>query len=276
MRLTIIQALRVFSPLRIGIGFLAIVAMSGAVATTPAHASEGDFTVSECVSSQTPLRDFLIADDVMTGSAAAGTATTGNCSVVNFKDADEPGKMHFPGTTPFPTGDTQGTHNFVMNINGEVEIPEAGTWSFGVKSNGGFQLDIGTNSIEHNAYRGASNKITSITFEQPGTYSCDLTYFEHARAATLELFASEGKYRRFGADGAEWHLVGDAADGGLSLQDTNSAVTSSGNDSSSGNDAPPNPTVSPADSAVPEPGGALLALVLTPWLLGRRWRSQLH
>jgi hypothetical protein len=260
-----------------GVSFLAVVAISGAVAMTSAYGSEDDFSVSQCVSSQTPLRDFIIANDLMAGSAAAGSATTGNCSVVNFKDADEPGKMHFPGSTPFPSGDTPGTHNFVMHINGEVEIPEAGTWTFGVKSNGGFHLQIGTNSIERNAYRGASNKIAPIIFEQAGTYSCDLTYFEHARAASLELFASEGKYHQFGADGAQWRLVGDAADGGLCLTSTSSNTdSSSGNNSSSENQSAQNPTVSSADSAIPEPGGALLAVVVTPWLLGRRWRSQLH
>ncbi len=241
-----------------------------------ARASTGTFTTSEYVSAGQGTSSLARADNLFGNSAACKATTTTDSEFVNFKTTGEPGRMHFPGWTPFPVAEPHKDHNFAMHISGQVEIPQAGAWTFGVKSNGGFHLQIGDESMQRKASSGSSNKITPMIFEQAGTYSVDLTYYEKASRATLELFASKGRFSRFGAHGADWHLVGDTADGGLALTDDSTPLPSAESDpSTTADDAPSTGVTSAAnDTSVPEPGGFMMALAAAPWLLGRRWRRR--
>jgi hypothetical protein len=56
-----------------------------------------------------------------------------------------------------------------------------------------------------------------MTFDQAGIYPVSLTYFGRAGSPKLELYDSPGKFHRIHARGADFQLVGDAADGGLPL-----------------------------------------------------------
>ena len=79
--------------------------------------------------------------------------------------------------------------------------PSSGQLDLGVKSNGGFHLQVGDESMQRKAFHGGSTRVVPFSFEQAGTYAVDLTYYERAPRATLELFASEGRFHRFGARG---------------------------------------------------------------------------
>jgi hypothetical protein len=233
-----------------------------------ARAATGGFAATQDVSGGPAIYNLARADDLHGGSIPSSRSATGDYSVVNFKAPDESTRVHFGDTSPFLVAEPPHDHNFAMHITGEVEIPSAGEWSFGVKSNGGFLLQIGDKSMERKASSGDATKISPMNFEEAGTYSVDLTYFEHARRASLELFASEGKFHRFHARGADFELVGDTVDGGLGVADAL--------DPGAGDPVGPSDITSPGQvtpAMVPEPAGMILIGVAAPWILTRRSRT---
>jgi hypothetical protein len=266
MRSTTYKSGKMVRHLRGSTGRLAAAAMCALLANS-ARAATGDFAVTQDVSSGAAINSLARADDLHAGGVSSSRSATGDFSVVNFKAPDESTLVHFGNTAAFPVAEPPHDHNFAMHITGEVAIPTAGEWSFGVKSNGGFVLQIGDKSMERKASSGGSTRIVPMHFAEAGTYSVDLTYYEDARRASLELFASEGKFHRFHARGADFELVGDSVDGGLSVAEALDPVA----------DDPvvPSNITSPGQitpAAVPEPGGMVLAGVIAPWILTRRWR----
>jgi len=269
MQSTNVNFIELFGRLRTGAARLAAAAILCASATLSARASNCDFAVSESVAADRGVSSLARADDLLAGDMACASSRTVDDSVINFKNADQAGRMHFPGSLPFPVAEPRDDHNFAMHITGDVEIPEPGNCTFGVKSNGGFHLQIGDESMERDASHGGCTRIVPFSFEKPGTYSIDLSYYEQAPRATLELFACEGRFHRFGARGADWHLVGDSADGGLCLTTDPTSPNCDPTPPSDGS-SPGSPVT--GDSSVPEPDGLLVCAVALPWLLSRRWR----
>jgi hypothetical protein len=272
MRSATMKFCRVFGLFRTRAARLAAMMILCASATLPARGSTGEFATSECVAANNGMSNLARADDLLAGSMSSKSSRTGECSVINFKDANEAGRMYFPGALPFPVSEPHNDHNFAMHITGDVEIPQAGNWTFGVKSNGGFHLQIGDDSMQRKASHGGATRVVPFSFEQAGTYALDLTYYERAPRATLELFASEGGFHRFRARGADWHLVGDSADGGLCLEGDSTPPSS--DSGAPGISSPSDTTTITSDASVPEPSGLMVCLVALPWLLSRRWRRR--
>jgi hypothetical protein len=238
-----------------------------AAALMCAQTQAGEFTTYEVLSAKDAINGLPRAQKLLEGEFSAGASTTQQTPVVNFQSTDERRRLGFPGALPFPV-DPPGDHlNLAMNITADVDIPTAGTWSFGVNSVGGFRLSIDGNSMQRNGL-GAGDKIAPFTFDQAGTYALDLTYYQHGTGGQLELFDAEGRFHRFRARGASWNLVGAANTGGLSLSALSDAVTP----------LPPDlGNVSPFDaapdiSAVPEPAGLAMLSIAAPWLLRRQRR----
>jgi hypothetical protein len=196
------------------IGRLAMPAACAMLANAALGATSG-FTVTQNVSGGAAINSLARADNLHAGIIASSSSSTGDYSVVNFRAPDESTRLHFADAADFPIAEPRHDHNFAMHVSGEVDIPRAGEYSFGVTGNGGFALNVGGETMHRYASSGGSTKIETMDFTSAGTYSVDLTYYEHAGHASLELFASEGKYRRFHARGADFQLVGDSANGGL-------------------------------------------------------------
>ena len=266
MRFMLVGAMAIGGHLRRNCVPLAAALILCAGATNSARGTPCDFNTYEMVSSRDGVNGLHRADKLLAGDFTCGSSATQETPVVNFESNDRE-RMQFPGALPFAV-DAPGDHqNFAMNITGQVEIPEAGVWSFGVNSAGGFRLEIDGQSMRRNGLGATRDRITPFTFQQAGTYALDLTYYQHARNAKLELFASEGRFHRFHARGADWHLVGDSGDGGLALAD-NGAVTAPADTDPSGN------VGSDLElAAVHEPSGLIFVSVAVPWLLRRRRRN---
>lgn len=264
-----INSRTMFRRLHRPIGRLAIAATCAMLANFARGATAG-FTVTQDVASGITINSLARADDLHAGIIASSQSSTGDYSVVNFRAPNESTRLHFANAAPFPVAEPRHDHNFAMHVTGEVDISKAGAYSFGVKSNGGFLLQIGGESMHRNASSGSSTKIEPMNFAQAGTYSLDLTYYEHAPNASLELFASEGRFQRFHARGADFQLVGDSAAGGLEFAAAIDSFPSAGNTADPSDVASPGQVTS--DASVPEPDGMLLSLVAVPWVLTRRWR----
>jgi hypothetical protein len=235
-------------------------------AATAARGAPYDFNAYEVTSFRDGVNSLHRADKLLEGDFTVGNSATQETPVVNFESNDRQ-RLQFPGALPFAVDQPKDSQNLAMNITGEVDIPEPGVWSLGVNSNGGFRLTIDGQSMHRKGIGAGGDRIAPFTFEEAGTYALDLTYYQHARNAKLELFDSEGRFHRFHARGADWHLLGDSGDGGLALAD-DSAVTPPA-------DPPSNDNVGPdlELAAVPEPSGLILVSIAAPWLLRRRRRN---
>ena len=151
-----------------------------------------------------------------------------NAAVFNYFNSDNHGhystlESQFPGLTG--TAD-----DFAVEANALVTIPTAGSYSFGVNSDDGFQLTIsgattsavnnsstpvGSDTISYANPRGANDTIGVFDFAQAGDYQLSLVYYERGGGASAELFAAPGVYTSFNS--GVFDLVGDTANGGLEV-----------------------------------------------------------
>ena len=108
---------------------------------------------------------------------------------------------------------------FVMLAKGTVYIPAAGTWTFGVNSDDGWEVDFKSAAgfAYHNENGAVSNpSIFTVNFPTAGDYSTRFVWYEGSGGAYGELYAAQGTWGSFAATGA-WRLVGDTANGGLQV-----------------------------------------------------------
>ncbi|MGA2258416.1 MAG: PA14 domain-containing protein, partial [Thermoguttaceae bacterium] len=144
------------------------------------------------------------------------------------------GVLHFPSKERTLPGTTMGTEtdNFAVTATGTMVVPAAGTYTFGVDSDDGFSLTItgatftsvtnatnssGTNSLQFNGGRGVADTLGVVTFASAGDYPISLLWFQGNGGAACELYAAQGTYTSFNSS---MELVGDTADGGLSMGST--------------------------------------------------------
>ena len=169
-------------------------------------------------------------------------------SVINFNEPKNPVGGLFSGDSAFPGIAVGHEKDFAAEITGTVNIPSAGKYTFGVSSDDGFSLKVGSFATSFPGVRSPGESYATFVFPNAGNYAVDLVYFQHTVNAELEFFASPGKFSAIGQKGSNFQLVGDSANGGLSLV--------------------PNGVGTP----VPEPSGLLLlaagdvALCRSPWL----------
>ncbi len=144
-------------------------------------------------------------------------------SVINFYDylsLDMLSQVHFEDPSLFPgqTFEGEDLDNFVLLIEGEIFIPEAGVWSFGVFSDDGFKLNITGDNFDCSSAcldpRAMEDTIASFNFPSKGVYNVRLLYFEQAIDACLEFYAAQGEHSWFNDS---FRLVGDIANGGLAV-----------------------------------------------------------
>ena len=144
------------------------------------------------------------------------------------------GVLHFPSKEQTLVGTTMNTEtdNFAVTATGMLVISAAGTYTFGCDSDDGFSLTItgatfssvtnatnssGTNSLQYNGGRGVADTLGVVTFSSAGNYPISLLWFQGNGGAACELYAGSGSYTSFNSS---MELVGDTADGGLSMGST--------------------------------------------------------
>ena len=146
------------------------------------------------------------------------------------------GVLHFPSkerTLPGTTMRTE-TDNFAVTATGMLIIPAAGTYTFGCDSDDGFSLTItgatfssvtnatnssGTNSLQYNGGRGVADTLGVVTLAA-GDYPVSLLWFQGNGGSACELYAAAGSCTSFSSS---MELVGDTANGGLSMGSTYTA-----------------------------------------------------
>jgi hypothetical protein len=185
------------------------------------------------------------AEELLDGKLTSVTDVTATYAVINFNEPNNVVGNLFPNTVGFPGIPLGGESNFAVEAKGVVNIPTAGAYTFGVSSDDGFSLSIGSFSMAFPGLRSPGQTYSTFLFPTAGKYPVDLVYFQHTINAELELFASPGSFTTYGQKGSNFQLVGNTADGGLAL-------------------------ASPSVGAMPEPSGLammaplMLALLVRP------------
>jgi len=144
-----------------------------------------------------------------------------NDQMVNYKANGADG--HFASSAAFPNN-TAVVENFVVEVNGTISIPTAGSWTFGVSSDDGFSATLydGADPLPTAdgsplSFAGAgvvTDTLKTFNIPRPGAYRLRLVYFQNTAGAELELFAAPGTWTSWG-DTTSWRLVWNVASGGL-------------------------------------------------------------
>ena len=132
---------------------------------------------------------------------------------VNFFNTGSEG--HYANNLSFP-GLTMGidVDDYVVEVRGIVNIPTAGSYSFGVNSDDGFGMQIGPFQMSYPAPRSPSDTISTFFFPEPGQYQLYLVFYERGGGSGLEIFAAPGTYSTWNNN---FKLIGDTANGGLQV-----------------------------------------------------------
>ena len=101
---------------------------------------------------------------------------------------------------------------------GTIYIPAAGTYTFGASTNNGFKLNLSNTSgwsYQNSSDTSVTNLLMRVTFPAAGDYSARWLGYEGTGSSWSELYAAPGSYTSL--TGNAWRLVGDTANGGLSV-----------------------------------------------------------
>jgi subtilase family serine protease len=140
--------------------------------------------------------------------------TWANPAIINYVDNADgsffTGNSSFPGREFGPSSDA-----IAISASAKVTIPRAGEWTFGVSSDDGFRLTVGTQTLEFDAPRATATSLATWTFDAPGEYDLSLIHFNTSGPSQVELFSAEGRHE---AVNSSFRLVGDTSLGGLSVR----------------------------------------------------------
>ena len=158
----------------------------------------------------------LAAADTVIATPAQQTAVySENRNVINYFNSG--GVGNYGSDFPFPGFDlVTDIEDFVVEATGTVTIPTAGIWTFGVNSDDGFRLNVGSFSSSFPDPRGASDTLAQFNFAAPGDYSLRLVFYERGGGSALELFAAKGAQGAWNS--TNFRLVGDTGSGGLAVR----------------------------------------------------------
>ena len=111
-----------------------------------------------------------------------------------------------------------GGDNYVIVANGNIVIPVAGVYTFGINSDDGSQLLIDDNEIiRDDAFHAPQTTIGSVNLTA-GSHSFRVVMFEGGGGDCVEFFAAPGAFTNF--DPQVFRLVGDVSNGGLAAETT--------------------------------------------------------
>ena len=158
------------------------------------------------------IGSLAAADALISTPSQQAAVFSENRNVVN--DLNTSANGHYASDYPIP-GYSTDTDDYVIEATGWITIPMAGDWSFGVNSDDGFRLTVGSFTTLFDGGRGASDTIATFNFATAGEYPIRLVMFERAGGSSVETFAIQGAVTTWNAN---FHLVGDTASGGLAVR----------------------------------------------------------
>jgi len=174
-----------------------------------------NFKASASVVGAGGVQTLATAESVIATPANQAAVYAENSPVVNYLNTGSSANYANDRTVPgFIINADQ--DEYVIEATATITIPAAGQYTFGVNSDDGFRLTIGSTVEACDCLRGPTDTLQTFTFAAAGDYPLRLVFFEHGGGSEVELFAATGS---FGAwDSTHFHLVGDTASGGLAVR----------------------------------------------------------
>jgi hypothetical protein len=109
-----------------------------------------------------------------------------------------------------------GGDDYLIVATGLITIPTAGVYTFGINSDDGSRLKIGSTVVIYDdTYHGPEDRFGSISLTA-GQHAFEVIMFEGGGGDSVEFFAASGTRSAF--DPAAFRLVGDTANGGLAAR----------------------------------------------------------
>ncbi len=183
----------------------------------------GSFTVNVYQSNRT-LTNLSTADQVIENPSYQIDRTTALDDVINY--ADENGGGNYDPNNMFPGLSWSHTFDdFVVLATTSIVVSQEGVWTFGINSDDGARLRIDDKNVINDDNTHAPKDTFGTVELDKGEHDLELTFFERAGGAELELFAAKGEHSSF--DASVFHLVGNEELEGLSLGGFDSLIHSS-------------------------------------------------
>jgi hypothetical protein len=156
------------------------------------------------------------AEGVVTNVTQQSAVYSENVATINYLNTGT--GAHYGSDRTFP-GFTINVdiEDFVLEAFATITIPAPGNWTFGVNSDDGFRLTIGSTTMEYDPPRGPADTLQTFSFPTAGDYPLRLLFYERGGGSEVELFAIQGSSAAWSSS---YRLVGDVAGGGLQVRST--------------------------------------------------------
>src|SRR6266480_7343589 len=135
--------------------------------------------------------DLTTAEGVISDPAQQSAFHAENAPVINYLNTS--GSANYANDRTFP-GFSIGVdmNNYVIEATATITIPAAGNWTFGVNSDDGFSLALGSFSMSYPNPRGPGDTLQTFNFPAAGDYSLRLVFYECGGGSEVELYAAQG------------------------------------------------------------------------------------
>src|SRR5258706_3646354 len=162
-----------------------------------------------------PVQTLADAESVIATPSKQTAVFAENNLVVNYLNTGSSANYGNDRTVPgfIINGDQD---EYVIEATGILTIPTPGAYTFGVNSDDGFKVTIGSTVEQCDCLRGPTDTLQVFNFAAAGDYPVRLVFFEHGGGSEVEFFAAAGNFVAWNA--ANFHLVGDVASGGLAVR----------------------------------------------------------
>ncbi len=119
-------------------------------------------------------------------------ASTGRQSAFNglFPWSD-PADSWTTATCQSHGGGSLGANRFAMRLRGDFLVPSAGTYTFALRTDDGYRLSIGGNTVvETTVLRSTAIDTHRVSFSEAGRYPIEVIYFENDVHAVFEVYVA--------------------------------------------------------------------------------------
>ncbi|QNN24617.1 hypothetical protein HED60_20855 [Planctomycetales bacterium ZRK34] len=175
-----------------------------------ASVATGAFAVRQVQSTGT-ISSLAAAEALLAGTGVAESAST-YVDVLDYHDATNTND-HYDVDNPFLLG--TGDDNFAVEATTRLLITEAGTYTFGARTDDGSALMIDGQVVFFDDVLSDLHDVFGSIELTAGLHDLRYVFFERNGGAALELFAAKGDLTSF--DASAFALVGDVANGGIAV-----------------------------------------------------------
>jgi len=154
------------------------------------------------------VNTLALADQVISDPTKRTSVTTGAATQINYLDASVGG--HYSSNVAYPGMGIDDTddNNYAVEVQGDIDIPATGNWTFGITSNDGCKLTL-VNELTGTTYTNSWDPTTlplvgqdsffTFNITEAGIYRLRLVSFDNTGSAELELYSAQGTYTSFNA-----------------------------------------------------------------------------